>query len=107
MPVFCFKYLAITNDNKLYFVLVSGIESSARGLDSTVSLVSGGNQEWILIPTTIRSEQKMISCKPLQSKECKLKKKLKEYRNMTQWDLNKVWFDHITPQLVDSSWNGR
>ena len=86
---------------------VSGIESNAKGLDSTITLVSGQKQEWILIPTTIKSEIKSLSCKALTSKDCKLKKKLKEYKNITQWDINQAWFDHVPPQLGDKTWNGR
>ena len=88
-------------------ILVSGIESNVRGVDATVTLVSGDAQGWILIPTTIKSELKSISCHPLNSKDCKLKKKLKEYKNITQWDINRAWFDHVAPQLKDNTWNGR
>ena len=88
-------------------VLVSGIESNSIGVDSTVTLVSGSDQEWMLIPTIIKSEIKSLSCKPLNSKDCKLKKKIKEYKNITQWDLNHAWFSHVAPQLIDKTWNRR
>ena len=88
-------------------VLVSGIESNSIGVDSTVTLVSGSDQEWTLIPTIVKSEIKSLSCKPLNSKDCKLKKKIKEYKNITQWDLNYAWFSHVAPQLKDKTWNGR
>ena len=80
------------------------------GMDSTVTLISEGTQEWILIPTTIRNELASILCKPLNAKECKLntkKKKKNMYKNITQWDFNEAWFDHIAPQLSKYSWNGR
>ena len=88
-------------------ILVLGVESNVRGVDATVTLVSGDAQEWILIPTTIKNELKSISCHPLNSKDCKLKKKLKEYKNITQWDINRACFDHVAPQLGNNSWNGR
>ena len=88
-------------------LLVSGIESNPIGVDSTVTLVSGDEQEWTLIPTIIKSEIKSLSCKPFKSKDCKHKKKIKENKNMTQWDLNHAWFSHVAPQLKDKTWNGR
>ena len=89
--------------------IVSGVENNLSGVDSTVTLISGGTQQWILIPTTIRSELNTILCRPLNAKECGMnsKKKNKKYNNITQWDFNEAWFDHIAPQLVNITWNGR
>ena len=78
-------------------------------MDSTATLISEGSQEWILIPTTMRSEINVMLCKPLNSKECKLptKKKKKLNTGITQWDFNEAWFDHIAPQISNATWDGR
>ena len=78
-------------------------------MDSTVTLISEGVQEWILIPTTIRSEVNSILCRSLNAEKCKSndKKKNKALKNITQWDFNEAWFDHVAPQLAKYTWNGR
>ena len=86
---------------------MTGIENNARGMDSTATLISEGSQEWLLIPTNVRSEINVMLCKPLNSKECKTTSKKKKKSGITQWDFNEAWFDHISPQVSNSTWNGR
>ena len=76
-------------------------------MDSTATLISEGSQEWLLIPTNVRSEINVMLCKPLNSKECKMTSKKRKKPGITQWDFNEAWFDHISPQVSNSTWNGR
>ena len=77
-------------------------------MDSTVTLVSGGPQQWILIPTTLRSELKQIFCKSPNSKDCNEGSNMENKVDIgSQWDLNKAWFNEIAPQMYNMTWLGR